>query len=307
MPDEKRARGEGTVRDRGPEAPPGSRFEARMPGRGGKSFYGPTPEIAVDRREKYKERLRGGIPENVTKATIAEYMPFWLENTVRVNVRPTTYQHQKRISRNHILPTLGNLKMIDLTADHVQTLHTAKFDAGYALSTRRHIHTTLNAALDQAVRFGHLPFNAAASVRVPTGEGGPSEADADYEDLPDPDMQVWTGEDVRKFLRKAAELGGRYHALYVLALTTGMRQGEMLGLPWKHVDLRDGVLNVLQTLVRDEGRWRFPRPKTERSRRTLELRGEAVDALRQHRERQYAERAPTTSSGWTGDGSSPPR
>jgi integrase len=72
-------------------------------------------------------------------------------------------------------------------------------------------------------------------------------------------MQVWTGEDVRKFLRKAAELGGRYHALYVLALTTGMRQGEMLGLPWKHVDLRDGVLNVLQTLVRDEGRWSFPR------------------------------------------------
>jgi hypothetical protein len=64
-----------------------------MPGRGGKSFYGPTPEIAVDRREKYKERLRGGIPENVTKATIAEYMPFWLENTVRVNVRPATYQH----------------------------------------------------------------------------------------------------------------------------------------------------------------------------------------------------------------------
>jgi integrase len=290
MPDEKRARGEGTVRDRGPEAPPGSRFEARMPGRGGKSFYGPTPEIAVDRREKYKERLRGGIPENVTKATLAEYMPFWLENTVRVNVRPATYQHHKRISRNHILPTLGNQKMIDLTADHVQTLHAAKFDAGYALSTRRHIHTTLKAALDQAVRFGHLPFNAAASVRVSTGEGGPSEADADYEDLPDPDMQVWTGEDVRKFLRKAAELGGRYHALYVLALTTGMRQGEMLGLPWKHVDLRDGVLNVLQTLVRDEGRWRFPRPKTERSRRTLELRGEAVDALRQHRERQFAER-----------------
>jgi hypothetical protein len=163
-----------------------------MPGQGGKCFYGPTLEIAVDRREKYKERLRGGIPENVTMATLAEYLPFWLENTVRVNVRPATYQHHKRISRNHILPTLGNLKMIDLTADHVQTLHAAKFDAGYALSTRRHIHTTLKAALDQAVRFGHLPFNAAASVRVPTGEGGPSEADADYEDLPDPDMQVWT-------------------------------------------------------------------------------------------------------------------
>jgi integrase len=217
-------------------------------------------------------------------------MPLWLENTVRVNVRPATYQHHKRIARNHILPTLGRLKMIDLTADHVQTLHAAKFDAGYALSTRRHIHTTLKAALDQAVRFGHLPFNAAASVRVPTGERGPSEADADYEDLPDPDMQVWAGEDVRKFLGKSAELGGRYHALYVLALTTGMRQGEMLGLPWKHVDLRNGVLNVILTLVREEGHWRFPKPKTERSRRTLELRGEAVDALRQHRERQFAER-----------------
>jgi len=82
----------------------------------------------------------------------------------------------------------------------------------------------------------------------------------------------------------------RYHALYVLAFTSDMRQGEMLGLPWKNVDLKDGVVRVLQTLVWGDGRWAFPRPKTERSRMTLWLRSEAVDTLREHRKRQLEER-----------------
>ena len=96
-------------------------------------------------------------------------------------------------------------------------------------------------------------------------------------------------------LAESSRSGERYHALYVLALSTGMRQGEMLELPWRFVDLKEGTIRVLQTLVRevDEdgvGRWGFPPPKTERSRRTLELRGETVQALREHRERQFAER-----------------
>jgi hypothetical protein len=71
---------------------------------------------------------------------------------VRVNVRRATYEHHARIACNHILPTLGSFKLVDLTPAHVQTLYVTKFDAGYALATRRYIHVTFNKALKLAVR-----------------------------------------------------------------------------------------------------------------------------------------------------------
>jgi integrase len=281
----KRPKGEGTVRDRGEHAPPGSRFEARMPGRGGKSFYGATREDALARRREYEEKLRGGIDPEAGKSTLQEYLKLWLENNVRVNVRRPTYEHHERMVRNHIIPTLGKLKLQDLKADHVQTLHARKFDAGYALSTRRHIHTTLSAALKQAVRFGHLPSNPAAGVGVPKGAAPV----LDEEDLPDPDMRILDGEQTRRLLRAAADGSDRLGALYVLAVTTGMRQGELLGLSWSHVDLKAGLVRVRRSLVLAKGGFSFAPPKTERSRRTIELRSEAVEALREHRKRQLEE------------------
>jgi len=73
----------------------------------------------------------------------------WLETTVRVNARRATYEHHARIARNHVLPTLGRLGLVDLMPAHVQTLYAAKFDGGYALSTRRHVHITLGKAPKQ--------------------------------------------------------------------------------------------------------------------------------------------------------------
>lgn len=207
--------------------------------------------------------------------------------TVRVNVRRPTHEHHKRISRNHVVPTLGHLKLEELNAEHVQTLHAAKFDAGYSLAPRRHIHTTLKATLDQAVRFGHLPFNPAAAVKVPKDEAEV----LDLEDLSDPDMLPLDGPQVRALFEAAEATCDRFRALCVLGLTTGMRQGEILGLPWRHLDLNDGNVHVLQTLVFYEGGdYDFPPPKTKRSKRTIELRPEAVDALREHRKRQLEER-----------------
>jgi hypothetical protein len=93
-------------------------------------------------------------------------------------------------------------------------------DAGYALSTRRHIHVTLGKALKQAVKWHYLATSPAAGAEVPQADA----ALLDYEDLPDPEMGVLEEWQARRFLATAKERDPRHWALYVLALATGMRQ-----------------------------------------------------------------------------------
>jgi integrase len=277
----KRAAGEGTVRKHASGS-----WEARLtvPGRKNpKSFYGKTQAEALEKREEAKKALLNGIDFDTGTQTLTDYFHSWLEDTVRVSLRRPTYEGYERMARNHITPTLGGIRLKDLKALHIQTLYASKFDAGYSLRTRRYIHTTLNKALKQAVRWNQIAVNPAADVEVP-------KADVevlDLEDLPDPDMQTLAGDQVRLFLETAK--GERLEALYVLALATGMRQGELLGLPWKHVDLKKGTLRVRQSLTLSKGGYTFSRPKTEASRRNLELRPEAIEALKAHRKRQLEE------------------
>jgi integrase len=176
--------------------------------------------------------------------------------------------------------------LVDLTPAHVQTLHAARFDAGYALSTRRHIHVTLGKALKQAVRWRYLSASPAANAEVPKADV----ALLDYEDLPDPEMGVLQECQAKRFLTTARERDPRHWALYVLALATGMRQGEILGLPWTRLDLTRRLVRVRQTLVLVQGGFEFGRPKTKASRRDVELRSEVAEALRLHRKYQLKER-----------------
>ena len=169
---------------------------------------------------------------------------------------------------------------------HVQTLYAAKFDAGYALSTRRHIHVTLGKALKQAVKWHYLTTSPTTGAEVPQADA----ALLDYEDLPDPDMGILEEWQAKRFLMTAKEHDPRHWALYVLALATGMRQGELLGLPRTRLDLTRRLVRVRQTLVLVKGGFEFGRPRTRASKRDIELRAEAVEALRLHHKLQFEER-----------------
>jgi integrase len=279
----RRADGEGTLRQRVDKS-----WEWRTP-RGfpvKKCFTAKRQEDVLAKRDAFLKDFGEGVNFDAQKITLNGFFETWLETTVRVNARRPTYEHHARIARNHILPTLGRLKLVDLTPAHVQTLYAAKFDAGYALSTRRHIHVTLGKALKQAVRWRYLTTSPAAGAEVP-------KADAvllDYEDLPDPEMRVLEEWQAKRFLAAARECDPRHWALYVLALATGMRQGEILGLPWPRLDLTRRLVRVRQTLVLVKGGLEFGRPKTKASRRDIELRSEVVEALRLHRKHQLEER-----------------
>src|SRR5712692_11200177 len=137
------------------------------------------------------------------------------------------------------------------------------------------IHAVLRNALEIAVREENIPRNVAKLVQIPA-----------------PRYKINRGlttQQAKATLKAAAE--HRLGALYVLALFLGLRRGELLGLRWEDVDLDRATLEVVQTLQRVGGALRFVPPKTEDSRRTVPLPPVCVEALREHRKRQFAERA----------------
>jgi integrase len=103
------------------------------------------------------------------------------------------------------------------------------------------------------------------------------------------EMRPLTPEQAKILLRAAHEAGDRLEALYVLAVHTGLRQGELLGLKWDDVDLEDGSLQVRCTLTITKNGLVFTSPKTAGSRRSVKLTGMATDALKSHLERQLGE------------------
>jgi len=232
----------------------------------------------AEARRKLTEALADrdrGLTYDSEGLTVEEYLARWLEDSVRGSVKVTTYASYDALVRNHVCPTLGHTKLAALTPAHVQTLYRAKLDEGLATKTVKYIHTTLHRALKQAVRWGLVPRNAAAEADPPR--------------VHTPEMRPLSPTQARTLLQAAK--GNRLEALYVLAVTTGMRQGELLGLGWDDLDPDAGVVRVRRTLTLAKGGPRLTEPKTPKSRRSIRLTSGAVAALERHRERQKAERS----------------
>src|SRR5215217_792060 len=216
-----------------------------------------------------------GIVFDDKNLTVGEYMHRFLEDVQRGSVRESTYSSDKYLVANHVKPALGRGKLKNLSAMHLQRLYREKQDAGLSASTVQKIHHILHKALAQAVRWDLIARNPADAAKAPR----PASAE----------MRPLDTEEVRRLLE--ATHGDRLEALYVLAVTTGMRRGELLGLKWSDVDLENGRLSIRRALTRiDDGkRVALAETKTRGSRRTVKLTLRAVEALRSHLESQLAE------------------
>lgn len=214
-----------------------------------------------------------GLIYDAGNLTVEEYLTRWLSDSVRDTVRQRTYERYEGIVRVHLIPAFGSMKLKALTPAHVRGLYRQKLDAGLAPRSVLHIHRTLSKALKQAVDDGLIPRNAAASVKPPQPR---------REEIRPLDL-----EQVRALLEAAA--GDRLEAIFVLAVSTGMRRGELLGLKWEDVDLDAGTLQVRRTLSEPKGGCIFEPPKSGKGR-SIRLTNRAVTALRAHRKAQLEER-----------------
>jgi integrase len=206
--------------------------------------------------------------------TVAEYLDRWLADSVYGSVRASTFSRDKYLVANHIKPTLGRLKLKNLNALQVQSLYRERLVSGLSGSTVQKIHHVLHKALAQAVRWNLIPRNPADNAKAPT---------------PTPkEMRPLSASEARKLLEAAD--GNRLEALYVLAIHTGMRRGELLGLKWADVDLENTTIRVRRTLTRKGTGYVLGEPKTKQSRRTIRLTEKAVQTLRSHQARRAQEK-----------------
>ena len=228
-----------------------------------------------------------GLVFDADNLTTGEYLDRWLSDSVSDTVKATTFERYEQITRLHLKPALGRVKLKGITPAHVRGLYREKLEAGSSARTVRYVHTTLHKALKQAVMDGLIPRNATEAVKPPQ----PSREE----------MHPLTPEQAKLFLQAAHEAGDRLEALYVLAIHTGLRQGELLGLKWDDVDLEDGSLQVRRTLSITKSGPVFTSPKTSGSRRSVKLTDKAIEALKSHLERQLGE-IDRVGSLWTENG-----
>jgi integrase len=241
-------------------------------GRKRKTLYGKTRQEVATKLAKALSDRESGLNFDAEGLKLGEYLSRWLEDSVKDTVRNTTYARYEQISRTHIVPMLGSVKLKTLSPTHVRSLYKEKLSS-LSPRTVQYIHVTLHKALKQAVIDGLIPRNATEAVKPPQ--------------VRRKEIRPLTPEQVKVLLDAAS--GDRLEALYTLAVHTGLRQGELLGLKWEDVDLESGSLHVKRTLTTARGGPRLAAPKTKGSRRRVSLTKGAVDALRAHLARQREE------------------
>jgi integrase len=208
--------------------------------------------------------------------TLGEVLERWVKDNLSLKVTPATKASYSSVIEHHIKPALGRKRLTKLQPDDVQALISSKLDAGLSPRTVRLIRGILVQVLNHAVRQGRVARNVAALTDGPRMEQRR-------------EGRSLTIGQAKKLL--AAIVGERLEALYLVMITTGIRTGEALGLPWKHVDLEKGLITIRQCLSRQPGGTIIRDGKTGRKGwRTIELAPPVVTTLLDHRDRQTKER-----------------
>ncbi len=231
-------------------------------------------------REDVRKKLAQAMAErdngfvfDAGNLTVEQHVTQWLKGSAKGTVRASTYERYEQVIRLHIIPTLGRLKLKALTSAHLRNLYRDRLDSGAAPASIHKLHTCLHKSLAQAVADGLVPRNVADTLKLPR---------VDCEEI-----NPLTAEESNRLIEAAS--ADRLSALYVLAIHTGLRQGELLALRWEDLDLEGCTLRVRRTLTRSKGTYSVGEPKTKKSRRTVRLTTTAVEALRGHLKRQLEE------------------
>ena len=236
-------------------------------------LYARTRTEVVTKLKETQKQVDQGLTVRGARYSLGEYLQEWLV-FVKSNLRPHTWEGYEQVTRSHIVPHLGTVRLKDLHPKQIQALYALK-EKSLGPSTIRIIHAVLHKSLDQAIKWGLIGRNPADAVTRPRQNKK--------------EMSVLTPEQAQSLLSHL--VGDRYEALYYLALTTGLRRGELLGLKWDDLDWVTGKLKVQRQLSRLKGEGLvFMQPKTRAGQRSIALGQGALEKLRNHAKLQQLER-----------------
>ncbi|MFW6047195.1 MAG: tyrosine-type recombinase/integrase [Candidatus Woesearchaeota archaeon] len=228
--------------------------------------------------KKIHER-ENGIVTDPNNYTVREYLLQWLKDYAELNLSPTTYDGYSMIINTHLIPALGQLKLKNLKPMHIQSYQSKKIrsgrkdgqEGGLSKKTLLQHHRVLSKALKQAVQWQLINYNPAQAVPAPSPEK--------------PEINTLTKEEIDTLLD--ASNGKWIYNFIFVAVYTGMRRGELLGLRWKDINFNDKKIYIRQTLVTKSGEGKvFKKPKTKTSVRQIDISDRVIEVLKKVKKEQ---------------------
>lgn len=280
----KRANGEGNIRKRDD----GKGWEARFYDDRGKrhSVYGKTQGEVRKKLAATMADANHLDDEEAEELTVGQWLTIWQRDFLG-NVKPGTAINYEMTLRVHVIPVLGEISLVGLKTPPIQRLYNQKLVEGLSPKSIKNIHGCLHKALDIAVRIGYIQKNPSSACILPRV------TQAEIHPLDTPDLS--------KLMESMK--GHEYEALITVAIFTGMRSGELLGLTWDCVDFENGLIRVSKQLVQPRKRgdqFRFGTLKNDKPR-TLTPAPFVMDVLKAHKEKQKAQKM-TAGSDWNDGG-----
>lgn len=197
----------------------------------------PTQKLAMQHEAEMRSKLL--VPSFVpptaaqTKMTVEEYMVDWIEKHGKANLRPSTFAGYKSHMKNHILPFIGNVSLLQLSPAMLDNMFQQLFDKGLSQSTVRYAHRIVGVAMEHARKYHYIERNPARDIITKFGKNGKT---------PDP----YTVDQIRSLLSLVS--GTNWELIIVLGGLYGLRLSEIIGLRWCNVDLEKGIFSVVEQL-----------------------------------------------------------
>ena len=271
MSRKKRGHGEGSITQR---AYGSWRAQVTIDGkRHGKTFKKKSDALTWLRKTQFE--IDKGLTYSSAQVTLEQFLSEWL-SIHKTGLKPRTGERYEQISRDYIYPYIGKIKLHDLRLDKVEKLYLDLLQEGVTIRNVRLAHSILHRSFQDAVRRGLVGFNAAHGARQPK--------------MPYKEMQILDENQVMQFF--LCIKNDCNEALYHLAIKTGMRKGELLGLKWSDLDWNRGTLRIQRQAQRVPGKGRtFVPPKTRAGKRTISLGSGTLQLLREHKNKQQLQKA----------------
>jgi len=190
--------------------------------------------VAARVRELEKRRENGSVPLPGVRWSVAGWLEHWLENIARPTIRQSSYDAYRVAVRVHLIPGVGEHRLDRLRPEHLERLYRRMITTGARPATAHQVHRTIRTALGEAVRQRQVQENVATLAKGPKIEAT--------------ELEPYSIAKVRRILSAARER--RNAARWAIALSLGLRQGEVLGLHWSDVDLEAGILKITTNRVR---------------------------------------------------------
>jgi integrase len=219
------------------------------------------------------EEVENGLTYDSTQVTLAKFMDDWLVS-IEPSLRFNTFRQYQQVTKQYILPALEEHRLRELKPEHIQQLYNGMVRQGFGLRTIQLTHAVIHRALAHAIRLGLISRNPDDATTPPRPKRK--------------EMQFLDENQVQQLLITAKARNDRLYALYYMAIATGMRQGELLGLKWADLDWEQSALQVHRQLTKKKGGGReFTLPKTKAGIRRIDLGKEGLQVLKEHQQKQY--------------------